>query len=459
MRSSGLAGAAIVILLWLTTTIISSAQVLKTLVNFDDSNGAYPTYLAQADDGKLWGATPGKGPTFCGTAFNMSLTGDLATALNFSCGPNDTDGNEPQGLIQGTDGNFYGVTFSGGSNEEGTVFKLTPSGALTTLASFNGPNGSGPVGTLTEGTDGNFYGATYGGGDQYSDGTVFKISPAGTLTTLYEFDFAHGAQPYAGVIQATDGNFYGTTYSGGAYGQGTVYKITSQGTLSVVYSFGEYDNDPFFPVTPLAQGKDGNFYGTTPYGGNSSNSGAVFKLTPDGVFTTLYAFSGPDGYSPGGPMVQATDGNFYGTTAYNTTGQGTIFELTPSGALTTLHVFDGTDGAMPVAVMQDTNGEFYGTTNLGGTSSVGTIFSLDMGLGPFVAMLRASGKIGAHVAILGNTLSGTTSVAFNGTSAMFKVVSGTEITTTVPVGATTGTVTVTAPGGTLKSNVEFRVKE
>jgi uncharacterized repeat protein (TIGR03803 family) len=310
---------------------------------------------------------------------------------------------------------------------------------------------------LTEGTDGNFYGATYGGGDQYSYGTVFRVTSTGTLTTLYQFDFTHGAQPYAGVIQATNGSFYGTTYSGGAWGGGTVYKITSHGTLTVIYSFGEHAYDPDFPVTPLVQGKDGNFYGTTPYGGNSSNYGAVFKLTPSGAFTPLYAFSGPDGYSPGGPLVQATDGNFYGTTAYNTTGQGTVFKVSPGGALKTLHVFDGTDGEMPVAVVQDTDGEFYGTTNLGGTSNVGTAFSLDTGLGPFVTTSPTSGEAGTKVIILGNKMNGTTSVAFKDVTATFKVVSSSEITTTVPTGATTGTVTVTTPSGTLKSNVEFRV--
>jgi uncharacterized repeat protein (TIGR03803 family)/parallel beta-helix repeat protein len=435
----------------------SPAQVFKTLINFDESDGAYPAYMVQARDGNLWGTTPGKGSTYCGTAFKMSLTGVLTTALKFGCNPDYPDGNEPQGLIQGTDGNFYGVTFFGGSNQEGSVFRLTPEGVLTTLVSFNGANGSEPVGVLTEGTDGNFYGATYGGGDQYSYGTVFKVAPTGKLTTLYQFDFTHGAQPYAGVIQATDGSFYGTAYRGGAWGQGTVYKITSQGTLTVVYSFGEHAYDPNSPVTPLLQGKDGNFYGTTPYGGNTNNYGAVFKLTPSGAFTTLYAFSGPDGYSAGGPLVQATDGNFYGTTAYNTTGQGTVFKITPSGTLTTLHIFDGTDGEMPVAILQDTNGEFYGTTNLGGSSNLGTAFNLDSGLGPFVKTNPTSGKVATEVVILGNNMNGATSVAFNGTAATFKVVSSTEITTTVPTGATTGTVTVTIPNGTLKSSLEFRV--
>ncbi|HET9307877.1 MAG TPA: choice-of-anchor tandem repeat GloVer-containing protein [Candidatus Sulfotelmatobacter sp.] len=376
-----------------------------------------------------------------------------------SCSISFPDGNAPQGLIQGTDGNFYGVTFFGGANEEGSVFRLTPKGVLTTLVSFDGSNGNGPVGTLTEGSDGNFYGVTYGGGSQYDYGTVFKVTPQGVLTTLNQFDFTHGAQPYAGVIQATDGNFYGTTYSGGAWGGGTIYKITSQGKFTVVFNLGGHAYDPSGPVTALVQGNDGTFYGTTPYGGDTNNDGAVFKVTPAGVFTTLYAFSGPDGYSPGGPLVQASDGNFWGTTAYNTTGQGTIFKITPSGTLTTVHVFDGTDGELPEGVVQDTNGKFYGSANLGGTSNAGTVFSLDSGLRAFVTFLPqvSSGKVGSMIQILGQGFSSSSTVSFNGTPATATVKASTYLTVAVPSGATTGFVTVTTSGVSLRSNRKFRV--
>jgi uncharacterized repeat protein (TIGR03803 family) len=207
--------------------------------NFDDSNGAEPYFLVQAKGGNLWGTTFGSGSTYCGTAYNVSPRGIFTSVLTLNCSTSFPDGNEPQGLIQGSDGNFYGVTFFGGSNEQGSVFKLAPNGVLTILVSFDGSdgsNGSGPVGTLTEGNDGNFYGATYGGGNQ--NGMIFKVTPKGILTTLYQFDFTHGAQPYAGVIQAANGDFYGTTYSGGAFGGGTVYRITSQGRATLLYSFG-----------------------------------------------------------------------------------------------------------------------------------------------------------------------------------------------------------------------------
>jgi uncharacterized repeat protein (TIGR03803 family) len=312
---------------------------------------------------------------------------------------------------------------------------------------------------LTEGSDGNFYGVTYGGGNQSGWGTIFKVTPEGVLTTLHQFDFTDGAQPYAGVILATDGNFYGTTYSGGAWGGGNIYKISLQGKFTVVYNLGSQAYDPSRPVTALVQGNDGSLYGTTPFGGSTSNLGAIFKLTPAGVFSTLYAFSGPDGYSPGGPMVRATDGNLWGTTAYNTTGQGTIFKITPSGMLTTVQVFDGADGAMPVSLIQDTNGKFYGSTNLGGNSALGTVFGLDTGLKQFVSFLPplSSGKVGSVIQILGQGFTSGSTVSFNGIPATATVKSSTYMTAIVPSGATSGFVTVTTSSVILKSNTKFRV--
>jgi len=311
---------------------------------------------------------------------------------------------------------------------------------------------------LTEGPDGNFYGATYGGGGP-GWGTVFKVTPQGVLTSLYQFDFTHGAQPYAGVILATDGNFYGTTNGGGASGGGVIYKITSEGEFTVVYNFDGDFYHPAGPVTALVQGVDASLYGTVPFGGSSNNDGAIFKLTPAGVFSTLYAFSGPDGYSPGGPLVQATDGNFWGTTGYNTTGQGTIFKITPGGTLTTVHVFDGNDGALPNPVIQGTDGNFYGSTNLGGTSNLGTLFRLDTELRPFVIFLPplSSGKVGSVIQIIGQGFTSSSTVSFNGTPATVTVKSSSYLTAVVPTGASTGFVTVTTSGVTLKSNRKFRV--
>jgi uncharacterized repeat protein (TIGR03803 family) len=217
------------------------------------------------------------------------------------------------------------------------------------------------------------------------------------------------------------------------------------------------------------QAGNGNFYGTTPYGGANS-AGTVFEMTSAGKLTTLYSFCSqpncPDGYYPSASLVQATNGNFYGTTPAGGTKTpcgGTVFEMTSAGKLTTGHYFDVSSGCNPDGgLVQATNGFLYGTTSYGGSSNncykrCGTVFSLDPGLRAFVETQPTSGKMGARVIILGNDLTGATSVSFNGTAATYTLFSGTEIKTTVPTGATTGAVEVTTPNGTLKSNVVFRV--
>ncbi len=193
--------------------------------------------------------------------------------------------------------------------------------------------------------------------------------------------------------------------------------------------------------------------------------GTVFSMTSGGTLTTIHSFDATDGAEPYATLVQATNGIFYGTTAEGGTancslGQpcGTVFSITAGGTLTTLHSFDGADGNGPqAAVVQHTNGTFYGVTYNGGASNYGTIFSLAVGLHPFVKTLPTSGTVGAHVKILGTNLTGATKVTFNGTAATFHVVSSSEITTTVPAGATTGKVKVVTPHRTLTSNVKFRV--
>jgi uncharacterized repeat protein (TIGR03803 family) len=434
----------------------------------------------------LYGTTNGGGSSpqcysgGCGTVFKITPAGTLTTVYNFCTQTNCTDGVGPVGgLALATDGNFYGTLPQSGANRDGAIFKITPRGTLTTLYSFCSqpgcPDGGGVSPVLAQATDGDLYGVTLAGGVNGGYGTVFKITLSGKLTTLHSFNGADGWSPYAGLIQGTDGNFYGTTQST-TTGGGTIFKITPVGKLTTLHTFNGADGNQ--PVASLVQAADGNFYGTTLDGG-PTGEGTVFRITPGGTLTTLYSFCPQpgcvDGQFPEGALIQATDGNLYGTTGsggtgncttYGTGGCGTVFEITLRGVLTTLHTFDSTDGAyLWNALVQHTDGSFYGTTSFGGDvgcdpgslSGCGTVFSLNMGLGPFVAFVHDTGKVGQTGGILGQGFTGTTSVSLNGIPAAFTVKSDTFITATVPPGATTGYVTVATPSGTLTSNVPFRV--
>jgi len=451
------------------------AQTFTTLVNFDGADGAnpYSVGLVQGFDGNLYGTTQRGGANGLGTVFKITPLGTLTTLYSFCTQANCADGAYPiAGLVPATDGDLYGTTYGGsGTTGFGTVFKVTPTGTLTTLYNFCAQqdcnDGSHPAAPLIQGADGDFYGTTELGGIK-NGGTVFKITPAGTLTTLHSFcaqtGCADGRKPVGGLVLGTDGNFYGTTEYGGNSLVGTVFEITRSGTLTTLHSFisGEFDGG--LPQGALVQAQNGNFYGTTGQGGLAS-AGTVFTMTPSGVLTILHSFctqlNCSDGSGPVAGLLLATDGNLYGTTyqgGFNS-NDGTAFQITSSGTLTTLHTFDGTDGANPFgALVQATNGNFYATTYRQGASGDGSAFSLSMGLAPFVETLPTTGRVGTTVTILGNDLTGTTSVTFNGTPSTFKVVGGSEIKTTVPAGATSGTVEVTTPTGTLQSNVSFVVR-
>lgn len=414
----------------------------------DCPDGENPNGIIQGSDGNLYGTTPSGGANPAlggfggGSVFEVTPSGAFTTIYSFCSeeAPNTLnclDGQGPNSLIQGSDGNFYGTTATGGLNyspggsSAGTVFEVTSAGTLTSLYSFcaqidptteNCLDGTNPNDVI-EGTDGSFYGTTSEGGEYAFGGTrpagtVFKLTPTGTLTTLYSFcgqmngsltNCLDGEEP-SGIIEGSDGNFYGTTLTGGQHasdgGGGTVFEITPAGTFATLYSFcSQVDpntgdcldgNAPDY----LIQGSDGNFYGTTVTGG-ASDGGTIFKMTPAGTLTTLYSFcsqrntaSGncPDGEFPTPGLIEGRDGNFYGTTRHGGSfgGGGTAFMITPSGALTTLYSFcslaNCTDGSAPDdGVIEGQDGDFYGTTIYGGTDGVaannyfsfsGTVFEL-----------------------------------------------------------------------------------
>ncbi len=396
--SFSLRNACIILVICMAAAVAAPAQNFTTLYRFcsltkNCTDGTDPSAgLIQATDGNFYGTTNGGGANGDnGTVFRITPDGALTTLHSFA----GTDGALPYGLIQATDGNFYGTTVGGGANGDGTVFRITPDGTLTTLHSFAGTDGAYLRAGLIQATDGNFYGTTVGGGAN-GDGTVFRITPDGTLTTLHSFAGTDGASPYAGLIQATDGNFYGTTTYGGISnsckdvtfsGCGTVFRITLDGTLTTLHSFCSLTNctDGTEPLAGLIQATDGNFYGTTTYGGEtnsckdvtSSGCGTVFRITPDGTLTTLHSFDITDGDFPYAGPIQAIDGNFYGTTLGGGANPdyGTIFEITPAGMLGTLYNFGPyCCGVGPsTGLIQATDGRFYGTT--GGLPG-GTIFRL-----------------------------------------------------------------------------------
>ena len=385
-RPASLARRLIVIMVMLlghaaTVGIASGQPTLEVVASFrvESSSGRFPSGgLVQGSDGSFYGMTIGGGSSNAGTIFRLNASGTLTTLHSFT----GADGSSPSGaLIQGSDANFYGTTSQGGTGGFGTVFRLDTAGTLTTLHNFTGADGAAPRSGLIEATDGNFYGTTSSGGSLRNEGSVFKLDAAGTLTTLHSFTGLDGSMPIAALIQGKDGNFYGTTYWGGVSGVGTVFKLDTAGTLTTLYSFTGSDYGPPSKILPehgkhpegLMQARDGSFYGTT-----SDNLGpglgTVFKLDLGGTLTTLHRFTGSDGVYPRARLLQANDGNFYGTTI---AGNGTVFRMNAAGALTTIHTFDGTDGTSPSELIEASDLSLYGATNQNGMNRGGTVFKLD----------------------------------------------------------------------------------
>jgi uncharacterized repeat protein (TIGR03803 family) len=362
-------------------------------------DGTYPqAALIQATDGSFYGTTPGylnaDGTDVRGTVFMLtappSYTYTVLYVFRFALGP-------AAPLIQATDGNFYGTTVDGGSSNAGVIFMITPTPdhTITFLHEFTGgtTDGANPGAALIQATDGNFYGTSQGGGS-FGSGTVFKMTSTSdhTVTILHAFmgGSADGANPSAALVQGTDGNFYGTTDGGGGpFNSGTIFKMTPSSIVTTLRAFTGGTTDGADPEAALIQATDGNFYGTT-YWGGPSNAGTVFKMTPtpDHIVTFLHVFTGgADGAHPFTSLIEASDGYFYGTASSGGASydsgtvfpdDGTIFKMTPSGTVSVLHSFTGgADGAAPYApLIQVTDGSFYGTAAAGGASGEGVVFRL-----------------------------------------------------------------------------------
>lgn len=367
----------------------SSAQVFTKLGDFNGTNGIAPLGpMVQGADGNLYSVTLEGGANGEGSIFKVGLTGGLQTVYSFcpdqvSC----EDGASPHALALGRDGNFYGAAAGGGANSDGTVYKITPEGVLTVLHDFTPSDGSF-LGDLIAGRDGNFYGTAFSGG-AHNGGTIFEVTATGRFRTLHDFceqqNCSDGGNTVAPLVQGRDGNFYGTTPQGGPRQAGTIFKMTRAGVFSVLHNFCSKSRcaDGGQPSIGLVRGRDGNLYGVTSQGGTGTcfrGCGTFFKITPAGALTTLHSFSADEGSVPNS-LLQASDGNFYGT-ASNSQGSSTLITITPTGNVTTLYTLSASDGQLASSLMQANDGNFYGTALLGGINfNDGTVFGFSTGAG------------------------------------------------------------------------------
>ncbi len=334
--------------------------------------------LLQLRDGFLCGSIQDGGVSGNGAIFKLNTNG-VDFALIYSFSPWGGDGQHPSaGLLRGKDGALYGVAQDGGSANLGSVFRLNPDGSdYTLLHHFQTNNAGGlkPGTALVQGDDGTLYGATWRGGGTNDAGTIFKLAPDGAaFTSLHSLNGADGRNP-SGLLRATDGALYGTACLGGQKGKGVVFRLNADGSGWVtLHHFGGLVGDGANPAD-LAQGNDGQLYGTTSYGGDNG-CGTVFKLRPDGSgYLPLHSFD-VDGRNPSAAPLQGRDGALYGTTlAGGISGRGAGFRLTADGTgYQVLHSFTGSDGDGQYprgALVQASDGMLYGTTD-GGVMGGGT---------------------------------------------------------------------------------------
>ena len=296
---------------------------------------------------------------------------------------NGTDGAGANEMIENLSTHMlFGTTQGGGAHfSNGTVFKMTKAGALTTLYSFDGTTGGRPTGALVDGGDGYYYGTTTIAGS-LNGGTAFKITPAGVLTYIHQFGGSPGPSLPIGLVSGNDGNLYGVSVFGGTAGYGSIFRMSKTGVVTTLHSFTGADGASPENALSITSG-NGIYYGTAMSGG-ANGCGTFFKITNAGDFTLLYSFpkTAPGGCQPEGRLVTgagATAETFYGTTQTGgANGKGTVFSITTAGVPTWLHSFAGTtDGALPHGgVTMGNNFWFYGATGSGGANNVGTTFKI-----------------------------------------------------------------------------------
>jgi uncharacterized repeat protein (TIGR03803 family) len=346
---------------WGVTTILHS---------FDGADGQGPrATLLQASDSRLFGSTAGSS-SYAPTLFAVSTAGEFTNLHSFAFG------SEPSRLLEGGDGNLYGEDAAGGDNAKGMVFRTTTAGELAVLHSFVGSDGAVPVSGLVTDDGQQFYGVTRFGGTAGA-GSVFRIDPGGGLESLHSFSNARepaGLSTY--LLRGPDGDFYGTSDAGGEFGQGSIFKVTPYGEVTTVHSFSGAEGSS--PFSALVEAQDGKFYGTAANGGSSGN-GTVFVINGSGEFNTIHHFGGSDGANPAAALLFDGGETFYGTTAGGgANGTGTVFAMDSAGNIVESDGFTGQggDGAFPRAPLVFSNGTLYGTTEMGGLpDGLGTVFS------------------------------------------------------------------------------------
>jgi uncharacterized repeat protein (TIGR03803 family) len=439
-----------------TAFVMTPAGALTTLVSLGaPSTGYEPSApVVQASDGNLYGTTYRGGPSNSGTVFKLTTAGARTVLHEFS----GADGTNPYAkLLQASDTKLYGTTNSGGTSDSGTAFRVDGAGAFASLHSFDGTDGLGSSAALIQATDGNLYGMMYdeGGADMKGFGTAFRMTTAGSVTTLHVFTIPDGAYPGAALVQSTaDSLFYGTTESGGANLQGNVLKMTSTGTVTALHAFNHVagsDDDGSFPHGGLIRATDGKFYGTTRQGG-AHEGGTVFRVDSAGSYATLYSFAGADGLEPYGNLVQASDGKFYGATyAGGASGRGTVFRIDTAGTLTTLHGFTGgDDGEGPVGgLMQASDGKLYGVANQGGSGAAGVVYRVTLCSPPPAPTAGNDGPrcAGATLHLTASTVAGAT-YAWTGPNGFASSAQNPSIANVTAAAAGTYSVTATVAGCT-----------